>query len=289
MAECAGLAIVDCPPKISTSIDCELMEMLESGIGCRGIAVRHATFDDSGGKQDGAFIYAGYIAPKGYWERFNGAWDEALAFYHLSHLHTSEFLQTIPIVGDKPRTDDDAYVILEPFIKAIQTHLVWGEGYAVIGVTTADAWSGLTRDEKKVVRQPPLDAFESAVGLACRSLTSSLSRANPLSIQVDEGGDIAVMAGAYRKLKMFPIYRESLGAICFVDDTKLRSIQAADLLAHLALRHWRKNKLAEPLDPRLRRLIVDNPKRGPEHFLIHDAAALRALARTRMESVEQKQ
>ena len=65
MAECAGLAIVDCPPKISTSIDCELMEMLESGIGCRGIAVRHATFDDSGGKQDGAFIYARVYCAEG--------------------------------------------------------------------------------------------------------------------------------------------------------------------------------------------------------------------------------
>jgi len=270
------------PLEISSSIDSELMEMLESGIGSGGGTVLHATFDDSGGKQDGAFIYAGFVAPKAYWDRFNGAWDDALAVYHLNYLHTSEFLQTIPIIGRESRTDDDAYVILEPFINTIQRHLVWGEGYAVVGATTADAWSNLTREEKRFVRQPALDSFESAVGLACRSLASSLSRANPLAIQVDEGGDIAVMAGAYRKLKMFPEYRESLGGICFVDDTKLRSIQAADMLAHLALRQWRKNKLAEPLDDRFRRLIVDNPLRGSEHILIHDADALRILARVRM-------
>ena len=244
--------------------------------------MRHATFDDSGGKQDGAFIYAGYVAPKEYWNRFNGAWDNALAVYHLNYLHTSEFLQSIPIIGRESRTDDDAYVILEPFINTVQQHLVWEEGYAVVGVTTADAWSGLSKEEKKVVRQPALDSFESAVALTCRSLGSSLSRANPLAIQVDEGGEIAVMAGAYRKLKKYPEYRESLGAICFVDDTKLRSIQAVDMLAHLALRQWRKNKLTEPLEDRFRRLIVDNPRRGSEHFLIHDADALRILAKGRM-------
>ena len=81
---------------------------------------------------------------------------------------------------------------------------------------------------------------------------------------------------------MFPEYRESLGGICFVDDTKLRSIQAADMMAHLALRQWRKSKLAEPLEERFRRLIVDNPRRGSEHILIHDADALRALAQKRI-------
>src|ERR1035437_7860436 len=106
-----------------------IMEMLETGIGRPEIVVRHATFDDSGGQQDGAFIYAGYIAPQPYWERFNRAWDDALAYYHLPFLHTSEFLQTIAIIGDALRTDDDAYVILKPFIDAIQQHLVWGEGY----------------------------------------------------------------------------------------------------------------------------------------------------------------
>ena len=256
------------------------MEFLEAGYSS---CVRHATFDDSGGKQDGAFVYAGYVAPKAYWDRFNSAWDDALAVYHLNYLHTSEFLQTIPMIGDKSRTDDDAYIILKPFINTIQQHLVWGEGYAVIGVTTADAWSGLTKEEKRVVRQPALDSFESAVGLACRLLAPSLSRANPLAIQVDEGGDIAVMAGAYRKLKRFPEYRDSLGGICFIDDTKLRSIQAADMLAHLVLRGWRKNRLAQPLEARLRRLIVDNPEMGSEHILIHDAEALRILARKRIE------
>jgi len=272
------------PACVTPAIDfsSDLMELLEEGIGLGGRRVRHATFDDSGGKQDGAFIYAGFVAPKDYWDRFNGAWDDALAVYHLNYLHTSEFLQTIPIIGRASRTDEDAYVILEPFIKAIQQHLVWGDGYAVIGVTIADAWSELSKDEKKFVRQPALDSFESAVGLACQSLLSSLSRANPLAIQVDEGGNIAVMAGAYKKLKAFPQYRESLGAICFVDDTKLRSIQAADLLAHLALRQWRKNKLTEPLEDRFRRLIVDNPQRVREHILIHDADALRGLAQVRM-------
>lgn len=245
--------------------------------------MRHATFDDSGGKQEGAFIYAGYIAPQPYWEHFNRAWDDALAVYHLPFLHTSEFIQTIPIIGDGPRTDDDAYLILKPFIDVIQHHLVQGEGYAVIGVTTSDAWCSLTKEERKVVRQPALDSFESAVGLACLSLAPSLSRANPLAIQVDEGGDIAAMAGAYAKLKRVPEYSESLGGICFIDDTKLRSIQAADMLAHLVLRQWRKNKLSQPPEPRLLRLIVENPQRGSGHILIHDADALRILAQKRIE------
>lgn len=98
---------------------------------CYEVPVRHATFDDSGGRQDGAFIYAGYVAPKAHWDRFNPAWDEALARYHLPYLHTSEFLQTIPIIGNTPRTDEDAYILLTPFIEAIKQHIVWGEGYRV--------------------------------------------------------------------------------------------------------------------------------------------------------------
>jgi hypothetical protein len=273
-------------PEISYSIDSDLAEMLEGGIGPEGRAVRHATFDDSGGKQDGAFIYAGYISPERYWERFNRAWDDALAYYHLPYLHTAEFLQTIPIIGHAPRTDDDAYVILKPFIDVIQQHLVWGEGFAVVGVTIADAWSSLAKEERKVVRQPALDSFESAVGLACLFLAPYLSRANPLAIQVDEGGDIAVMAGAYKKLKRFSQYRESIGGICFIDDTKLRSIQAADMLAHLVLRQWRKDKLAQSLEPRLLRLITDNPDSEKKHILIHDKDTLRVLAQKRIERRE---
>jgi hypothetical protein len=94
-----------------SAIDCDLMAMLETGLARD--AVRHATFDDSGGKQEGAFIYAGYIAPREYWTGFNNAWDEALAFCHIPYLHTSEFLQSIPILGNAPRTDDDAYVLLD--------------------------------------------------------------------------------------------------------------------------------------------------------------------------------
>jgi len=235
------------------------MEILENGFGSWGDRVRHATFDDSGGKQDGAFIYAGYIAPRSYWDRFNQAWDNALGSCHLPYLHTSEFIQTISIIGHEPRTDDDAYVILKPFIDVIQEHIVWGEGYAVIGVTTADAWSGLSAEEKKVVSQPSQDCFESAVGLACHSLRDSLSAANPLAIQLDEAANISALVGVYKKLKSDPLYKDSLGAICFADDKKLRPIQAADLLAYLILRQWRKDKLSLPLDQRLRRLIVSDP------------------------------
>lgn len=258
-----------------------IMEMVEDHLG-EGIPMRHATFDDSGGKHEGVFIYAGYIAPREYWNRFNSAWDDALAVYHLPHLHTSEFLKTIPILGGGPKTDDDVYRILKPFTDAIKEHIVWGEGYAVIGATLADAWSPLTPQQKKVVRQPEQDCFESAIGLACYSLISTLSPANPLGIQVDEGKNIARLAAAYLQLKRVPLYRASLGAICFADDEKLRSVQAADLLAHVALRQWRNSKLDDPLDARFAELIVRDAGRVKKHFLIHDTAALKALANTRL-------
>jgi hypothetical protein len=259
-----------------------IMEMVEAHLG-EGIPMRHATFDDSGGKQEGVFIFAGYVAPKGYWDRFNGAWDDALAHYHLLHLHTSEFLKTISILGGGLKTDDDVYTILKPFTDAIKEHIVWGEGYAVIGATLADAWSPLSTQERKVIRQPDQDCFESAIGLACYSLISTLSAANPLAIQVDEGKHIARMANAYLHLKQVPLYRESLGAICFADDKKLRSVQAADLLAHLALRQWRKSKLSDPFDPRFTELIIRDAGRIKNHILIHDTEGLKMLAATRLQ------
>jgi hypothetical protein len=45
--------------------------MLEIGADSGENCLRHATFDDSGGKQDEASIYAEYIVPQGYWEHFN--------------------------------------------------------------------------------------------------------------------------------------------------------------------------------------------------------------------------
>jgi hypothetical protein len=163
----------------------------------------------------------------------------------------------------------------------LKQHIAWGDGYAVIGVTTADAWSALSKEERRVTRQPNRDCFESAVGLSCKSLRSSLSAANPLAIQVDEAGDIAGLASAYKTLKLDPLYRDSLGALCFADDRKLRSIQAADLLAHMALRQWRKSKLTT-LDPRFERLMGENLANVQNHILLHDANSLSAIAKLRL-------
>lgn len=174
------------------------------------------------------------------------------------------------------------YRLLKPFTDVIKEHIVWGEGYAVIGATIADAWSPLTPQQRKVVRQPEQDCFESAIGLACFSLSDTLSPANPLGIQVDESKHISRLASAYLQLKRVPLYKASLGAICFADDEKLRSVQAADLLAHLTLRQWRNSKLGDPLDARFVELVVRDASRVKKHFLIHDSAALKALADTRL-------
>jgi len=82
--------------------------------------------------------------------------------------------------------------------------------------------------------------------MVCGEVSQVLSWANPIAFEIDET-DVPKNAGELLQSfvtlkKQNDVYRESLGALCFVDDKMLRALQAADLLGNLSVKAWRSQK-----------------------------------------------
>lgn len=119
-----------------------------------GTAVFHCTLDDIGNCQaDGIRGCVGYTATKKQWDNFNPHWDHVLGSYGLEYLHTSKFLAKAELIGP-PKTDEDDFRILEPFIVAVREELLRPPeaGFGVIVITDCAGYDALSEDEKKWVR-----------------------------------------------------------------------------------------------------------------------------------------
>lgn len=153
----------------------------------------------------------GYVAPKAQWDSFNWKWEQALRSRSLDYLHTSHYLESLKLYRDSP--DVDVYKALEPFIAVIQSEIINSAGFGVCAITECAAWDALSNDEKKWIRAPELNSFETAIGFACIRVGPYLSRSNPIAIQMDESVNAAELYERYRILKQQnQTYRESLGA-----------------------------------------------------------------------------
>jgi hypothetical protein len=265
----------------------ELMGLLE-GIVQRGmIAMFHATYDDVGNcNTDGMRSVVGYVATKAQWDYFNGRWQRVLDDLKLDFLHTAKYLNSFPLVGGSGITDDDVYRILEPFIQVVRDVILQDrESFAVAVLTQCAAYEQLTDREKKVIRPPDLNSFELAVGLSCFELKNKLSLSNPIAVQLDESDDAPRFLERYVALKREnDSLREYLGAICFADDKKLRSIQAADMLANVWLKGWRSYHEGKDMPRALRELIFMDGKSGRSiSHRICGLEMLRGLAEMRMD------
>ena len=156
----------------------DLMGMLDS-MSDRGRqgdnTVLHCSMDDFGTcENDGVRGFAGYVASKDCWDRFNFSWDAALNLVGLESLHTARYLNDFPLIGDKPKSDEDVFRILEPFLRVVRGELLERGGLGVIVLTDCDAYEGLSREEKLWIRSPVRNSFEMFIGGVCKQVSPVL-------------------------------------------------------------------------------------------------------------------
>lgn len=252
--------------------------------------VYHATFDDFGTRKlDGIRGFAGYVATDQQWRDFNSHWQAVLDEKQIGFLHTAEYLNSFPLIGNLPKTDEDDYLILSPFINAVRTHIINPGGFGIIIVTECAGYDAMSKSERAWVREPFLNSFEGFIGVTCLQVSPSLGRHNPIAFQVDES-DVAdttvALLRTYTTLKkQNELYRKSLGGICFVDDKMHRPAQAADMLANLALKGWKRQKQDKVWPIGLRNAIARD-ERTPLLALSYDEVILKGMAEHRRQRAQ---
>ena len=210
--------------------------------------VFHCSLDDFGTcGNDGVRGFAGYVASKECWDRFNFCWDEVLNYLGIEYLHTAHYLNQFPLIGDKPKSDEDDYRILEPFLRVVRGEILERGGFGVIVLTECAGYESLSNEEKMWIRPPARNSLEMLIGAVCNQVSPVLGRHNPIAFQIDETDSpdnaMEVLESYTILKKQNDLYRRSLGGICFADDTMLRPLQAADMLGNLALKGWRRHKV----------------------------------------------
>jgi len=262
-----------------------LLDMLEEGSSSHIPMIQiHSTLDDVGtcGK-DGMNAVAGYVAYRETWNKFNWRWLMTLQQLGVPYLHTAKKLNEFPLVGGGGITDDDICLILAPFIEAVKGTLLAEGGVPVWVVTDCDAYDQLTPNERKYVRPPEENSFEWAVRLSCEALGHQFNLSDAISIQMDECSAPPRLYECYERFKRNSDFmKQHLGALCFCDDKRHPPVQAADMLANVALKSWRKAASGGELPRAFRELTVADgvPKTKMLHF---DARNLKALAQRRMQ------
>lgn len=267
----------------ATEFSSALMEML--GAGSRGMPMVqiHATFDDVGNRTDGIAAVVGYVAYSEEWKNFNGRWTLTLAELKRPFLHTSKYLHEFPLADGKI-TDEDICLILAPFIEAVKATLLAGGAIPVCVITDYAAYDQLTEQEKRVIRPPEENSFETALALACRVFRSPLLMSSAIAVQMDESINAPKLYAAYEAMKRdYPEFKAHLGALCFCDDQKHPPVQAADMLANIVLKSFRRFEAGEEQPRAIRELTSLN---GESRWIYrrYHLDNLRRLARIRIES-----
>ncbi len=261
---------------------CGLMDMM-GGAASQMVQI-HASLDDVGtcGK-DGMCCVAGYVAYKGAWDKFNWRWMMTLQQLNLPFLHTAKYLNEFPLVNRSgPLTDDDICVILAPFIEAVKGTLLQDGGFPICVITECDAYENLTPEQKKYIRPPEEHSFEMAVGLTCFCLQNALNLSDRVAVQMDEAVNAPRLYARYEALKREnDAMRGRLTALCFCDDQGHPPVQAADMLANVVLKTWKRvSENGEGSRP-FRELTMNEGT--PRMRLLHyDADRLSAFANKRM-------
>jgi hypothetical protein len=224
-----------------------MLDLIRDGEKQGESTVFHCSMDDFGTcENDGIRGFAGYVATKECWDRFNISWQAALDYLGCESLHTARYLNAFPLFGDQPKSDADDYRILEPFLRVVRGEILERGGFGVIFLTECAGYESLGKEEKIWVRPPARNSFEMFIGAVCKQVSPALGRHNPIAFQIDETDvpeNSMELLESYNILKkQNDLYRKSLGALCFADDTMLRPLQAADMLGNLAMKGWRSHK-----------------------------------------------
>jgi hypothetical protein len=248
-------------------------------------AVFHCSMDDFGTcESDGVRGFAGYVATKECWDRFNSSWQAALDYVGIESLHTARYLHNFPLIGEQSLSDGDVYRILEPFLRVVRGEILERGGFGVIVLTECAGYESLSNKEKAWIRPPDRNSFEMFIGLVCKQISPVLGRHNPIAFQIDETDS---PDNAMKVLESYTIlkkqndhYRRSLGGICFADDTMLRALQAADMLGNLALKGWRRHKADKAWPIALDRAIAKDERTAPL-ARAYDESILRGVVNVR--------
>ena len=274
------------PPATDFSSDLiGMMNLIRDGEKQGESTVFHCSMDDFGTcENDGIRGFAGYVAQKDCWVRFNFRWQEVLDSLGLAYLHTARYLNEFPLLGDKPKTDEDDYRILEPFLQVVRGEILERGGFGVIVLTECAAYESFTNEEKIWIRPPARNSFEMFIGAVCKQVSPVLGRHNPIAFQIDETdvpeNSMELLDSWNILKKQNDLYRKSLGAICFADDTMLRPLQAADMLGNLALKGWRRHK-ADKFWPVALEQAIAKDKNAVPYTRAYDETFLRYVVNCR--------
>lgn len=264
----------------STALLDSLGEVSEQGLS---MVTVHATFDDVGNTKDGISAVVGYVAYSDEWKKFNWRWTMSLEQLKLPYLHTSKYLNQFWL-SDHEITDEDICLILAPFIEAVKGTLLAGGAIPVCVITDHAAYNQLTDQEKKVIRPPEDNSFETALALASRALRSPMAMTNAIAVQMDESRNAPQLYAAYEAMKRdYPEFKAHLGALCFCDDEKHPPIQAADMFANIVLKSFRRFEEGKEQPRAIRELSSLDGQPTKLIYRRYHSDNLRRLAKIRIE------
>ena len=262
-----------------------MLGLIKEGEKVGESAVFHCSMDDFGTcENDGVRGFAGYVATDECWKGFNASWQAVLDYLGLESLHTARYLNQFPLIGDKPKSEEDDYRILELFLQAVRGEILERGRFGVIVLTECSGYESLNNEEKIWIRPPARHSLEMLIGTVCKQVSPVLGRHNPIAFQIDETDSpdnaMEVLESYTILKKQNDHYRRSLGGICFADDTMLRPLQAADMLGNLALKGWRRHKIDKAWPIALERAIAKNAEALP-FVHAYDESLLRGVANAR--------
>ena len=179
--------------------------------------------------------------------------------------------------------DEDICLILAPFIETVKATLLHGGATPICVITDYAAYDQLTEQERKYIRPPSENSFEIAVAMSCRALRHPLHISDSIAVQMDESINALMLYARYEAMKREnPEFKAHLGALCFCDDQKHPPVQAADMLANVILKSFRRFEKGKE-QPRAIRELTNSGKIVMQRYGLDN---LRRLAQIRIKSGE---
>jgi hypothetical protein len=258
-----------------------LASMVEAPTG-ESLPMMYASLADFGEcDTDGMVAVCGYVASRQNWESFNERWASVLSSRQLPYLQTAEYLRRVP--NSETSGDETIGTFLEPFAKVIRETITAAGGIGVCVITDREAYERLSLEEKRAIAEPGMNSFEMALGIILKHTIEQLNDSGPMAIQFDESSDAGRLLKLYKCAKeVNPMFRAHLGAIAFVDDKSHFPVQAANMLASLALKEWRSVEGGLDYPLAFDHLMLETTGVRNTRFVIYRDRELKELAARRM-------
>ncbi len=221
--------------------------------------------DETGDRlKDDRVFMCGCIGWDEAWNKFSPCWGHEVRIAGVGGIHGTELLSCSGRFA--AWTEDESDDLAGRLIDIIRTSVPIGIG---VGLDAAH-YRSLTAGQQNEIGSPRIILMSRAIKVMASVVEEARNQGNQvegINITFDDSQDAAQMLRTWLRLKQDPEHtalRALVPSVGFADDEFFYPLQAADLLANLTNRYWRRNPSSDRAEKHLRNLLT--PPQGENVF-----------------------